>query len=62
MSEEATSDEAEPAPDAVEPTGSDVWARDTAPQTPYTMRQVGIGLVSFVIAAAVAFGVPLLLS
>lgn len=62
MSEEATPDEAEPAADADEPTGSDVWTRDTAPQTPYSMRQVGIGLVIFVIAAAVAFGVPLLLS
>ncbi len=42
--------------------GRDVWTRDTAPQTPYSMRQVGIGLVIFVIAAAVAFGVPLFLS
>lgn len=41
--------------------GSDVWARDTAPQTPYTLRQVGIGLVIAVVAGAVAFGVPLLL-
>lgn len=49
--------------DAAEPDaeGPDVWARDTAPQTPYTLRQVGIGLVIAVVAGAVAFGVPLLL-
>lgn len=53
MSEEDTAK-----PDAE---GPDVWARDTAPQTPYTLRQVGIGLVIAVVAGAVAFGVPLLL-
>lgn len=42
--------------------GDDVWARDTAPQTPYTLRQVGIGLVVFVALAVVAFGVPLALA
>lgn len=36
-----------------------VWARETAPQSPYTMRQVGLGLVVFVILAVVAFGLPL---
>lgn len=39
----------------------DVWARETAPQSPYTMREVSIGLVVFAVAAAVAFAVPLLL-
>lgn len=38
---------------------ADVWARETAPQSAYTLRQVGIGLVVFVILAIVAFGVPL---
>lgn len=38
-----------------------VWARETAPQTPYTRRQVGIGLVIFAVGALVAFGVPLVL-
>lgn len=40
---------------------SDVWSRETAPQTPFTMRQVGIGLALFVLGVAVAFGLPLLL-
>lgn len=56
MSEEDAPESAETAPDV-----EDVWARDTAPQTPYTMRQVGIGLAIAVVVAAVAFGVPLLL-
>ena len=38
-----------------------VWARETAPQSPYTKRQVGIGLVVLAVGALVAFGVPLLL-
>lgn len=41
---------------------ADVWARDTAPQTPYTLRQVGIGLIVFLLVAVVAFGVPLALA
>jgi hypothetical protein len=39
----------------------DVWARETAPQSPYTMRQVGIGLAVLVVGAVVAYGVPLAL-
>ena len=38
-----------------------VWARETAPQSPYTSREVAIGLVVFAVAALVAFGVPLVL-
>lgn len=41
--------------------GEDLWARDTAPQTPYTAREVGIGLAIAVALAVVAFGVPLVL-
>lgn len=41
--------------------GEDLWARDTAPQTPYTAREVGIGLAIAVGLAVVAFGVPLVL-
>lgn len=55
------SEEDAPESPAAEGDTTDVWARDTAPQTPYTARQVGIGLVIAAIAAAVAFGVPLLL-
>lgn len=40
----------------------DVWSRDTAPQTPFTLRQVGIGLVIAVVGAATAFGLPLALA
>lgn len=57
MSEEAAT-EAE----ASEPGEDGVWARETAPQSPYSMRQVGIGLVVLAIGAAVAFGVPLALA
>lgn len=39
----------------------DVWARETAPQSAYTTRQVAIGLVVFVIGAIVAFALPLAL-
>lgn len=40
----------------------DVWARETAPQSAYTMREVGIGLAVFAVVALVAFGVPLALA
>lgn len=50
-------------PDAAEgPEEAAVWTRDTAPQTPYTMRQVGLGLVVFAVGAVVAFGIPLALA
>lgn len=39
----------------------DLWARRTAPQSPYTMRQVGIGIVVAAVLVALAFGVPLAL-
>lgn len=35
--------------------------RTTAPQSPYTMQQVGIGFAVLVVGLLVAFGVPLLL-
>lgn len=57
MSDEtATEAEAEAEEPEVE---DEVWSRDTAPQTPFTLRQVGIGLVIAVVAAVVAFGLPL---
>ncbi len=40
----------------------DVWARETAPQSPYTTRQAGIGLVVFAVCALLAFGLPLALT
>jgi hypothetical protein len=35
--------------------------RVTAPQQEYSMRDVGVGLVVFVVGLAVTFGVPLAL-
>lgn len=39
-----------------------IWARTTAPQTPFTMSQVGTGFVVLAIGLLVAFGLPLLLA
>jgi hypothetical protein len=36
--------------------------RQTAPQTPYTGRQVGLGLVVFLIGLAVTFGLPVVMA
>lgn len=36
-----------------------VWDRSTAPQSPYTGREVAIGFVVFLVGAAVAFGLPI---
>jgi hypothetical protein len=35
--------------------------RTTAPQSPYSMKQVGIGFAVLLIGLLVAFGIPLLL-
>ena len=40
---------------------TDIWARSTAPQSPFTGRQVGIGIVVAIVLAVVAFGLPLAL-
>lgn len=46
-----------------EPTqAEDIWDRSTAPQTPYTTRQVIIGLIVFGIGLGVTVGIPLLLT
>ena len=37
-----------------------IWARSTAPQSPYTMTQVGTGIVIFGIGLVVTVGLPLL--
>lgn len=47
---------------ADEAPAADIWARDTAPQTPYTTRQVWIGLVVLLVGVAIAFGLPLVLA
>lgn len=33
--------------------------RTTAPQSPYTIRQVGIGLLILAIGSVIVFGIPL---
>lgn len=35
--------------------------RETAPQSSYTQRQVGIGFLIFLIGSALVFGLPLVL-
>ena len=53
---EATYDPRSPTPPAREPP-----RRSTAPQSDYTMGQVGFGVVVLVVGLAVTFGLPLLL-
>jgi len=59
MSDEAAT---EADTEADQPGEDGVWSRETAPQTPFTLREVGIGLVIAVVGAAVAFGLPLALA
>lgn len=42
--------------------GEGIWARTTAPQSPYTVREVAIGLLVLAVGVVVAFGLPLLLA
>lgn len=44
-----------------EETPAGIWARTTAPQSPYSMSQVGAGLVIFVVGLMITFGVPMML-
>lgn len=39
-----------------------IWARSTAPQSEYSTRSVGIGLVVFGIGVVITFGLPLLVA
>ena len=34
--------------------------RQTAPQEPYTMRDVGVGAIVAIIGAVIVFGIPLI--
>ena len=38
-----------------------LWERSTAPQSSYSMRQVGIGFLVLLVGAAITFGIPLFL-
>ena len=53
-----TDDEAETESEPEEDAG--IWARTTAPQSPYTLGQVGTGFVVLAIGLAIGFGLPLL--
>ena len=44
-----------------EETPEGIWTRSTAPQSPYSMGQVGTGMVIFVIGLVITFGIPLVL-
>ena len=47
---------------ADETTAADgIWARETAPQSDFTSREVGTGLLVLVVGLLVTFGLPLLL-
>jgi heme-binding NEAT domain protein len=48
-------------PDKETETKTPLSERTTAPQSPYSMKQVGIGFVVLLIGLLVAFGIPLLL-
>ncbi|MFB6300465.1 MAG: hypothetical protein ABEH65_09415 [Halobacteriales archaeon] len=40
-------------------TEADLWARETAPQSPYTMSQVTLGLIVLTVGLAITFLLPL---
>jgi hypothetical protein len=47
----------------IEPSGTgSVWDRSTAPQSPYTGREIGIGIAVFLVGMLIAFGLPLALT
>lgn len=39
-----------------------IWSRTTAPQSPYSSREISIGIVVLVIGLLVVFGIPLMLT
>lgn len=39
-----------------------MWKRSTAPQSQYSMRQVGTGLILLLIGVLITFGIPLALT
>jgi hypothetical protein len=56
-------DEDRPAYDPANPTPPEREPplRSTAPQSDYTLSQVGFGIVVFLVGVAITFGLPLLL-
>lgn len=49
-------------PDDAEGSTDGLWARSTAPQSPFTARQVWTGFVVLAVGLVVAFVVPLTLA
>lgn len=49
-------------PPAFEEPNDAIYSRTTAPQSPYTGQQVGIGLAIAVVGLLVTFGVPFALA
>jgi hypothetical protein len=39
-----------------------IWARNTAPQSPYTGREIGLGIAIALAGFLIAFGLPLALA
>lgn len=44
-----------------EPSVDPIWDRTTAPQSPFTTRDVGIGFLILLIGLIVIFGIPILI-
>lgn len=56
-----TQERAVSAPEKETETKTPLSERTTAPQSPYTMGQVGVGFVVLLVGLLVVFGIPLLL-
>ena len=48
--------------EAVVDSEDEVWDRSTAPQSPYTGREIGIGIAVLLAGLLIAFGLPLALA
>lgn len=60
VDEEGTQEAAVSAPEKEQPdVKTPIAERTTAPQSPYSMREVGIGFAVLLIGLLVAFGIPL---
>jgi len=48
--------------DATNEDAEEPWKRSTAPQSPYTGREIGLGIAVALVGFLVAFGLPLALA
>lgn len=58
MTEDST-DSRDGEPEEHDETGRPTWKRMTAPQQPYSARDVGIGVVVAAISLVITFGIPI---